>query len=158
MADSDGASDGATTDEGVFSRLLARILPGRGADDEGKGGLEDYDYSLLPKKRDTVIRVARSDPHQDELARTLEVGAEELWAMIARRDAEEERTDAEMPVRLFAGGRVSGVVGIVPRGLEAPADAAIVRLTENGKPPRIPARITSTRRGLRVELLVGATR
>lgn len=139
------------------SGLFARVFGG-GADDAGRGKLEDYDYSLRPKKSDTVIRLADSDPSQDELQRTVDSGAEEIWGMISRRGIEEERTDAPMPVRLFATGRVSQVVGMVPRGLEAPVDDALVRLSESGKPPRIPAVIVSTKKGLRVDLRMGATR
>ena len=79
--------------------------------------------------------------------------------MISRRTLEDERVDAPTPVRLFAGGRVSGIVGSVPRGLEAPVDDALGRLAERGKPPRIPASIVTTRGGaLRVDLQIGETR
>lgn len=138
----------------LFTRLLTR-----GADDDGRGRLEDYDYSLRPKNKDVTIRLADSDAHQDELRRTLDAEPDEIWAMISRRGLEEERTDAPMPVRLFVSGRVSGVVGIVPRGLEAPVDDALVRLSGSGKPPRIPSAIVTTRGGgLRLDLLMGATR
>lgn len=140
-------------DSGRFARLFSR-----GADDAGRGSLADYDYNLRPKKSDTVIRLADSDPNQEELQRTLDSGAEAIWAMISRRGVEDERTDAPMPVRLFATGRVSQVVGMVPRGLEAPVDDALVRLSESGKPPRIPVDIVSTKKGLRVDLRIGATR
>ncbi len=138
--------------------MMSGILPGKGDDDTGRGSLADYDYNLRPKKKDTVIRLAESVPNQDEIRKTLDSGAEEVWAMITRRGIEDERTDAPMPVRLFVSGRVSGVVGIVPRGLEAPVDDALARLGESGKPPRIPAGIAETRDGLRVDLWIGATR
>lgn len=141
-----------------FAKLFAGITPGRGTDDAGRGSLADYHYNLRPKKNDTVIRVADSDPNQAEIQRALELGSEELWAMIPRRGIEEERTDAPMPVRIFQSGRVSGVVGIVPRGLEAPVDDALGRLAESGKPPRIRVSIVNTRGGLRVDLRIGETR
>lgn len=131
---------------------------GGGTDDAGRGKLDDYDYNLRPKKNDTIIRLADCDPHQDELQSTLDLGADALFAMISRRGPEEERVDAPMPVRLFGGGRVSGIVGMVPRGLEAPVDDALVRLSESGKAPRMPVEIVSTRGGLRVDLKIGSTR
>ena len=138
---------------GPFSRLFSK-----GADDDGRGRLEDYDYNLRPKNKDVTIRLSGSDPHQDELQRTLDADPDEIWAMISRRGVEEERTDAPMPVRLFASGRVSGIVGIVPRGLEAPVDDALVRLADSGKPPRIPSTVVATKGGLRLDLLLGRTR
>lgn len=141
-----------------IARMFGGLLPSKGSDDDGRGKLEDYDYNLRPKKSDTVIRLAESNPHQDELRSALELGAESYWAMISRRGPEEERTDAPMPVRIFAGGRVSGIVGLVPRGLEAPVDDALARLLTSGKPPRIPVSIVQTRGGLRVDLDMGATR
>lgn len=141
-----------------MSGILNLFKPRKGMSDAGSGRLEDYDYNLRPKNSRVTITVADSNPHQDELRTTLERGAEELWAMISRRGPEEERTDAPMPVRLFGGGRVSGVVGIIPRGLEAPVDDALGRVAEAGKPPRIPAVVVETRGGLRVELQIGATR
>jgi len=141
-----------------IAKMIGGMLPSKGDDDDGRGKLGDYDYNLRPKKSDTVIRIAESNPHQRELQSTLDLGAEEYWAMISRRGLEEERTDAPMPVRIFASGRVSGIVGLVPRGLEAPVDDAIARLLTAGKPPRIPVSIVSTRGGLRADLDMGATR
>ena len=118
----------------------------RGADpsfprgDQGTGSLDDY----------------RSDPHQDVIAEL--VGAETIETAIARRTAEEERTDAPMPIRLFADGRIVGPVGRVPRGLEAVVNEALSRLDIAGRKPRIPAEIVRTRRGWRVDLHLGATR
>ncbi len=137
--------------------LFARIFR-PGPDDGGRGTLDDYDYNLRPKRSDTVIRLAESDPHQEEIVRMLDLGVEEVFTVISRRGVEEERTDAPMPVRLFAGGRMSGVVGIVPRGLEAPVDDALGRVAESGKPARIPASIEATRHGLRVDVMIGVTR
>lgn len=138
---------------GLFSRLFSK-----GADDTGRGRLEDYDYNLRPKNKDVTVRLSDSDPHQEELQRTMDGSPEEIWAMISRRGIEEERTDAAMPVRLFVSGRVTGIVGIIPRGLEAPVDDTLVRLAESGKPPRIPCLIVSVKGALRVDLLIGATR
>jgi len=143
------------SDGGILGGLR-RLLPSK-EKDAGSGELDDYDYNLRPKKKGAVIRVAQSDGHQDELRTVLDLGAEEVWAMVARRGPEEERTDAPMPVRLFTGTRVSGIVGIVPRGLEAPVDTAVARLTDEGRKPRIPAAVTETRHGIRVDLLMGAT-
>ena len=136
-----------------FSRLLRRT-----PDDAGTGSLDDYDYNLRPKKSDTTIRLADSEANHGEIARIHEIGADEIWTMISRRSQEDERTDAAMSVRLFVSGRVSGIVGVIPRGLEAPVDDALARLSESGKPPRIPVEIVSTRRGLRVDVRIGATR
>ncbi|MEY2848471.1 MAG: hypothetical protein RI885_1136 [Actinomycetota bacterium] len=134
-----------------------KLFGRREAPDAGRGSLADYDYDLRPKKTDVVIRAAESDPHQDEIRRTLDLDADELFAMITRRSQQDEAVDAPMPVRLFGGGRVSGVVGIVPRGMEAPVDETIGRLL--GSPnPRIPVEIATTKNGLRVDLLIGRTR
>jgi hypothetical protein len=138
--------------------MFAGLMRVGKSDDVGRGTFADYHYNLRPKKDDTVIRLADCDPNQEELRRTLDTGAGEMWAMISRRSVDDERTDAPMPVRLFASGRVSGVVGIVPRGLEAPVDDALGRLAEAGRPPRIPAKIVTTRGGLRVDLGIGTTR
>jgi hypothetical protein len=123
--------------------------------DAGAGSLEDYRFDLTPKGRKTVIRLAGSDPHQADIdaADT----AEQLEAVIARRTPEEERTDAPMPVRLFADGRLLGPVGQVPRGLEGVVNEAISRLEMAGRKPRIAADIQRTRHGLRVDLLMGRT-
>lgn len=140
-----------------FGRRDANPLP---AGDRGSGTLDDYDYELLPKARrgDTLLGLADSLPHQDELARVLALGGEEVATVIPRRTLEQERTDAPMPVRLFANQRPSGPVGSVPRGLENVVEAALARLSESGKSPRIPARIVKVRGVLRVELLVHETR
>ena len=136
-----------------FSKLLRKA-----PDDGGRGSLDDYDYNLRPKKSGTTIRLADSDANRDEIVRIQDMGAEEIWSMISRRSEQDERTDAPIPVRLFVSGRVSGIVGMIPRGLEAPVDDALARLLESGKPPRIPVQIVSTKKGLRVDLVIGATR
>ncbi len=125
--------------------------------DRGRGSLRDYAFNLVPRSRRTAIRLAGSDPCQTELERALENG-DEFETIGARRTAEEERTDAPMPIRLFAGGRVTGVVGIVPRGLEPAVEEALSRLESAGRKARIPAVIVRTRHGLRVDLLMGLTR
>jgi hypothetical protein len=124
--------------------------------DAGKGSLDDYRSDLTPKGRDTVIRLAGCDPHQDDIQ--VADAAQQLEAVIARRTAEEERTDAPMPVRLFADGRLIGPVGLVPRGLEGVVNEAISRLEMAGRKPRIPADVQRTRHGLRVDLLMSRTR
>jgi hypothetical protein len=134
----------------------------RGADptfpkgDQGRGRLEDYKFDLIPANKNVVIRLAGSDPHQDVLAAIAD--AEQVETAIARRTAEEERTDAPIEVRLFANGRIVGPVGRVPRGLEGPVSEALSRLDIAGKKPRIPVEVVRTRNGLRVDLLMGETR
>ncbi len=134
-----------------------KLFGRREAPDAGRGSLDDYDYNLRPKKNDVIIRAAESDPCQAEIQRTLDLGADELFAMISRRSQQDEAVDAPMPVRLFGGGRVSGVVGIVPRGMEAPVDDTLGRLL-GAVNPRIPVEIVPTKNGLRVDLLIGRTR
>ena len=124
--------------------------------DQGSGSLDDYKFDLLPSKRDTVIRLAGSDPCQDAIAQAQ--GAEQVTTAIPRRTVEDERVDAEMPVRLFVDGRILGPVGRVPRGLEAVVNEALSRLDIAGRKPRIPVEIVSTRQGLRVDLQMGETR
>ncbi len=139
------------------SRLKA-LFSRKGGDEEGRGSLDDYDYNLRPRNSKVVIRLAESQNHQDELSGSVALGVADFGAMILRRSLEDERTDAPMPVRLFGGGRVSGVVGIIPRGLEAPVDEALGRLAEEIKPGRIPVTIVETKSGYRVDLLIGTTR
>jgi hypothetical protein len=124
-------------------------------DDAGSGSLDDFRFDLAPKNSRVRIRLAGSDPHQDELGSL--VGLEVSTAG-GQRTAEEERVDAPIRVRLFAERRVVGPVGTVPRGLEGPVLDALSRLEKSGKPARIPVRIVETKHGLRVDLLVGLTR
>ncbi len=126
--------------------------------DRGKGSLDDYTFDLSPKRRAKPLRLAGSDPHQDELQKIADMQSNDLVTAIGRRTIEEERTDAPMYVRLFTGVRVSEVVGMIPRGLEAVIEAAHARLESNGKPQRIPVAIIKTRQGYRVELMMGETR
>ncbi len=123
--------------------------------DRGRGSLDDYKFDLLPANRSTSIRLAGSDPHQD-LLRDL-VGAD-VETAVARRTAEEERTDAPLPIRLFVDGRIVGPVGRVPRGLESVVNEALSRLDIAGKKPRIPVAVVATKQGVRVDLLMGETR
>ncbi len=124
--------------------------------DQGSGSLDDYKFDLLPANGRVTIRLAGSDPCQDEIAKADEAGLVET--AIARRTQEEERTDAPMDVRVFADGRIVGPVGRVPRGLEAVVNEAISRLEMTGRKQRIPVDVVRTRQGLRVDLLMGETR
>lgn len=134
----------------------------RGADpafpkgDRGTGSLDDYKFDLTPSSKSVKIRLAGSDPHQDAIAQAAE--GESITTAIARRTDEEERVDAEMPVRLFVDGRILGPVGRVPRGLEGVVNEALSRLDMAGRKPRIPVDVTRTRAGWRVDLLMGETR
>ncbi len=127
-------------------------------DDRGAGSFDHYRYNLVPNNARVTLRLADSTPHQDELQKIAENGEATLETAISRRSAEDERTDAPLAVRLFDGGRVTGVVGTVPRGLEAVVDEALGRLDKNGRKARIPVAIKKTRAGWRVDLLVGRTR
>lgn len=131
------------------------VDPRWGPRDQGSGSLDDYKFDLKPGSGGTTIRLAGSDQYQDLIAG---IEAAEIETAIARRTMEEERTDAPIPVRLFADGRVIGPVGEVPRGLEGPVSEAITRLELAGRRPRIPVAVVSTRHGLRVDLLMGRTR
>jgi hypothetical protein len=124
--------------------------------DAGSGQLKDYGYDLVPLKKGTVIQLAGSADHQDVLGPL--VNAESVQAFIAPRTAEEERTDAPIPVRFFVDSRMTSIVGMVPRGLEPAVLETLVRLERAGKSTRIPAAVVSTKNGLRVNLLIGATR
>ena len=127
-------------------------------DDRGSGSLDDYDYNLKPKNSRVRLRLAGSAEHQDELKGSTSEGEAELTTAMPARNLDQERVDAPIEVRLFLGRRVSGVVGVVPRGLESVVDDTIRRLEDSGGKPRIPVEIVSTRAGLRVELLMGSTK
>lgn len=124
--------------------------------DRGRGSLDDYKFDLLPANARVTIRLAGSDPHQDLLRDVAQAAVVET--AIARRTDEEERTDAPLPVRLFADGRIVGPVGRVPRGLESVVSETLSRLDTAGKKPRIPVEVVKTREGIRVDLLMGETR
>jgi hypothetical protein len=124
------------------------------ASDFGSGKLRDYRYSMVPNNKRVTIVLAGSDPYQDELQSL--VSEEGLVTYIAPRTVEEERTDAPLAVRFFTGRRMSGIVGFVPRGLEAVVIDAVARI-ENRSDNRIPATIVKKGGALRVVLLMGAT-
>jgi hypothetical protein len=124
--------------------------------DAGAGSFDQYGYDLRPKNARITMRLAGSDPCQEELARVL--GSSSIEAFIASRTSEEERTDAPIVVRLFVEHRMTAAVGFIPRGLEAVALEAVARLERAGVASRIPAAIVKTRHGLRVDLLMGRTR
>lgn len=126
--------------------------------DSGSGSLDQYAFNLVPKNARVRIRLAGSDPHQDEIARVLDTGSAQFEAFFSQRTIEEERTDAPLPARLFTGSRMSGIVGYVPRGLESVILEALSRLERAGRSTRIPAEIEKTKHGLQVTLLIGKTR
>lgn len=127
-------------------------------DDRGTDSLDGYDYDLLPKKRDLTLRLADATPHQDEIAALAGEDPELLTTATPARTIEQEGVDAPIEVRVFAGRRVSGVVGVVPRGLEGVYDEAIRRLDGRGDKPRLPVKVTETKKGWRVDLVIGASR
>ena len=126
--------------------------------DRGSGSLDDYDYDLVPNKKSTTMRLAGSDAHQDELVALSGEDPEALTTATPARSLEQEKVDAPLEIRVFAGRRVSGVVGTVPRGLEGVVDEAIRRLEGRGDKPRIPIVIAATKHGYRVDLQMGLTR
>lgn len=126
--------------------------------DRGKGSFDDYAYDLLPKNRDIAMRLADATPHQDEIAELAGSDAESLFTATPARSLDQERVDAPIEVRVFSGRRVSGVVGVVPRGLESIYDEAVHRLDGRGDKPRIPVAVVETKQGWRVDLLMGRTK
>lgn len=140
---------------GLFSRDEVNPLA---KDDQGSGKFSQYKYDLLPANARVTLRLADSNPHQEELMTILKSGETDLETAIARRSVEDERIDAPLSIRLFSGGRVTGVVGTIPRGLESVVDEALSRLDKRGHKARIPAVLVSTRAGLRIDLLMGKTR
>lgn len=127
-------------------------------EDRGSGSLDDYAFDLIPKNSKVTIRLENSTPYQDELRDIAAEAGEDTTTATPARTIEDDRIDAPIPVRLFLGRRVSGVVGTVPRGLESVYDETVRRLEGRGDKPRIPVSIVSTKRGLRVDLLIGRTR
>jgi hypothetical protein len=125
--------------------------------DRGAGSLDQYAFDLIPSNRHVTMTLAGSNPFQVELERVRSTAGSELEAFIARRTIEQERTDAPVEVRFFVSGRMSGLVGFVPRGLEAAVFEGLSRIEDKGS-GRITATIVSTRHGLRVKLLMGTTR
>ncbi|GGF35500.1 hypothetical protein [Subtercola lobariae] len=131
-----------------------------GKKDVGSGKLADYRFNMLPKNTKVTLQLAGSDPFQDVISDAQgRIGSRgDLQAFVARCTADEERTDAPIAVRFFIDSRMTGVVGWVPRGLEAAVIDTLTRLETAGRTPRIPAAIVKTRHGLRVDLLLGLTR
>ncbi|MEA9984075.1 MULTISPECIES: hypothetical protein [Subtercola] len=126
--------------------------------DSGTGKLTDYRYDMLPKNAKVTLQLAASDPCQQTIAEVQAKNVSDLQAFVARRTLDEERTDAPVAVRLFVDSRMTGLVGYVPRGLEAPVLDTLTRLENAGRTARIPAEIVKTRNGLRINLLLGQTR
>lgn len=129
--------------------------------DRGAGSFDDYDYDLVPKNARVRIRLADAASAQEELSAVAASSRDEgieLETIVPARSIEQERVDAPIEVRLFVGRRVSGPVGLVPRGLESVVDQTLRRLEGRGDKARIPVEIVSTRQGLRAELLMGLTR
>lgn len=128
-------------------------------DDRGSGSFDDYVGVLMPKNKNVTMRLANSNPRQDELAALAAEDPEVLTTATPARSMENERVDAPIEVRLFSGRRVSGVVGTVPRGLESIYDEAVRRLDGRGAKPRIPVAVVQTKRhGYRLDLLIGQTK
>jgi hypothetical protein len=123
--------------------------------DRGAGSFDDYVYDLLPRNSRVTMTLADSDPHQDELRAIVETGELSAETAISPRTIEQERVDAGIPVRLFTGRRVSGVVGSIPRGLESVIDETLRRLDDRGEKVRIPAVIVGKPGAYRVRLLMG---
>jgi len=126
--------------------------------DLGKGSLSQYRGVLVPVNARVRLRLAGSNPHQHQLKAIVDSGANPLETAIGKRSQQEEGTDAPIEVRLFTGARVSGVVGLVPRGFESIVDEALGRLDTLGRSQRIPVEIVRTGGLYRVELRIGLTR
>lgn len=124
-------------------------------EDRGFGSFDDYVYNLSPRNKRVTIVLANSDPYQEELRELAEAGGE-FETAISARTVQAEGQDASIEVRLFTGRRVSGPVGMVPRGLESVVDETLRRLDDKGLKARIPVRIDKKREGYRVVLLMGA--
>jgi len=139
---------------GLFRRRgVDQSLP---RDDRGFGSFDDYVYDLRPRSKRTTIVLANSNPYQDELRELAESGETGIETAISPRTVQAEGKDTPIEVRLFTGRRVSGPVGMVPRGLESVVDENLRRLDDKGLKVRIPVRIEHTRAGYRVVLLMGA--
>ncbi len=126
--------------------------------DLGKGSHGQYRGVLMPANARVRLRLAGSNPHQDELTAIVESGANPLATAIGKRSQQEEGADAPIEVRLFTGSRVSGVVGLVPRGFESVVDEALGRLDTLGRAARIPVEIVRKGGRYRVDLRIGLTR
>ncbi|MEP6481773.1 MAG: hypothetical protein ABJA94_07170 [Rhodoglobus sp.] len=126
--------------------------------DLGKGSLNQYRGILVPTNARVKLQLAGSNPYQDELRTIVESGASPLETAMGKRTQQEEGVDAPIEVRLFTGSRVSGVVGLVPRGFESVVDEALGRLDILGRKQRIPVEIVHKGGLYRVDLLVGRTK
>jgi hypothetical protein len=126
--------------------------------DRGEGKLNDYAYGLLARNRRIRMTLAGSDACQEELRSVLEQGADQVETAVSARSQQQDRDDAPIIVRLFTGRRVSGPVGMVPRGLESIVDENLRRLDDAFGVARIPVEIVQKRGRLRVQLLMGAVR
>ena len=126
--------------------------------DRGSGSFDDYVGVLVPKNSKVTMRLANSDPFQDELAALAGEDPETLSTATPARTLDQERVDAPIEVRIFSGRRVSGPVGFVPRGLESLYDEAVRRLDGRGAKPRIPVAVVQTKHGYRLDLLIGQTK
>jgi hypothetical protein len=133
-------------------------MPSHDRNDLGSGKLSQYRGVLVPNNGRVRIRLAGSNPFQQELRDLVESGAKPLETATSRRSQQEEGQDAQIQVRLFTGSRVSPAVGWVPRGLESVVDEALSRLDMQGRKQRIPVEIVRKGGLYRVELLMGATR
>ena len=126
--------------------------------DRGKGSLNHYRGVLVPHNGRVRIRLAGSNAFQQQLKDIVDSGETGLATAIARRTQQQEGADSGIEVRLFTGARVTGPVGIVPRGLESVVDEALSRLDIKGEKQRIAVEIIRTGGRYRVELLMGQTR
>ena len=141
------------------------LFPKRGVDsslpkgDRGFASFDDFDFRLMPKNGRVTMTLAGSDPHQDELKSIVESGdADAAETAISPRSQADEGVDAPIPVRLFLGRRVSGIVGSVPRGYESVVDENLRRIDDRLGKARIPVVIEQKRGVYRVVLLIGKTR
>ena len=126
--------------------------------DRGSGRLEDYVYGLVARNRRVRMTLAGSDACQEELEKVFESADGDIETAVSPRTLAQERVDAPIVVRLFTGRRVSGPVGMVPRGLESVIDENLRRLDDAFGLARIPVQIVRKSGRLRVELLMGTVR
>lgn len=137
---------------------MAQEYPEVDRNDRGKGSFSQYRYGLVPNNARVRMRLAGSNPFQEELRAIVDSGASPLETAFSRRTQMEDSIDAPIEVRLFTGSRVSGPVGWIPRGLESIVDEALSRLDLASRKQRIPAQIVRQGGQFRVELLMGQTR
>ena len=133
-------------------------MPELDRNDLGKGSFNQYRGVLTPNNSRVRLRLAGSNPFQQQLNDIVDSGETELATAITRRTQQQEGADAGIEVRLFTGSRVTGPVGMVPRGLESVVDEALSRLDIKGEKQRIAVEIIRKGGMYRVELLMGQTR